>query len=51
MLIQHEKLDEVQITIAAVISKKSDHPLEKVINDQKKYPNWEVLSRYYHFDS
>lgn len=48
IIIRDEKLDEIQITIAAVISKKSEQPLKKVVSDQKKYQNWEELSLHYH---
>lgn len=47
---QESKLDEPEITIAAVIAKKSNHSLANVVKTQIKYSDWEQLSRHYQLE-
>lgn len=49
-LMQQEGLDESQMTIAAVIAKKSSHSLTHVLQDHRKYTNWDQLSRSYQLE-
>lgn len=49
-LMKKEGLDEPQMTIAAVIAKKSSHSLSHVIQDHRRYTNWDQLSLYYQLE-